>query len=81
MSQVSEVVKARIRRAKDTVAEAQRTLDEALSQLDSPDRAEKTMISEALRDAFASLTAAREALDKVEAHDPPEKSGPLPPGR
>ena len=68
-SPLPEQVKARILRAKDTVAEAQRALDEALSQLESPDGAEKTMISEVLRAAFSNLTAAREALEKVEDPD------------
>ncbi len=59
-------LRERIRFAKETVASAQGELDAALRQLESPDRAEKTMISEVLRHALEKLSTARLALEKAE---------------
>jgi len=55
-----------IKAARDQVAEAEDALARLLSEVQAAARAEKTTISEGLRDAFHKLRSAREHLVTLE---------------
>jgi hypothetical protein len=61
-----QVILEEIQAAKNGMIEAESELARLLSEIQGAARAEKTTISEALRDAFHKLRAAREHLDAVE---------------
>jgi hypothetical protein len=56
----------RIRSARATVEAAEHKLDEALTDVDAVDRAQKMMITEALRVALDNVAAAKAALDLID---------------
>ena len=61
-----EMVLEELRAAKSGVIEAETHLSALLEDVEAAPRAEKTTISEALRDAFRKLRNAREHLGKLE---------------
>jgi hypothetical protein len=64
---MSPVIAQRLRLARDQVAAAERDLDSVLAAISAAERAEKTMITEALRSALDKLATARTALETADS--------------
>ena len=58
-------IERRVRLARENVAAAERELDAAIADVSSAERAEKTMITEALRSALDNVASARTLLEAI----------------
>ena len=64
---MDDIILAEILAAKNGVANAESDLLELLKKIEVAPRAEKTLISEALHDAFQTLNDTREHIARLEA--------------
>ncbi len=62
---ISPEYQSRLAEARTHLTEAEKELDIAMQALESGDRANKTMISTVLRNAFEKVAASRRALSSV----------------